>query len=44
MKAALAKYLGYRKGKQADLEKAQEALRTVLTARQETIAALSGLL
>lgn len=44
MKAALAKYLEYRKAKQADLEKAQAALRAVLTSRQEAIAALSGLL
>ena len=44
LKAALAKYLEYRKDKRADLEKAQEALRAVLTARQESIAVLSGLL
>jgi hypothetical protein len=44
MKAALAKYLDYRRTRQADLEKAQNALRAVLTSRQEAIAALSGLL
>jgi hypothetical protein len=44
MKAALAKYLEYRKAKQADLEKARDALRAVLTSRQESIATLSGLL
>jgi hypothetical protein len=44
MKAALTKYMDYRKSKQADLEKAQAALRAVLTSRQEAIAALSGLL
>lgn len=44
LKAALAKYMDDRKGKRADLEKAQDALRAVLTARQEAIAAISGLL
>ncbi len=44
MKAALAKYLDQRKARQADLEKAQSALRAVLTSRQEAIATLSGLL
>jgi hypothetical protein len=44
LKAALTKYLEYRKGKRTDLEKAQDTLRAVLTARQEAIAALSGLL
>ena len=44
MKAALAKYVEYRKGKQADLEKAQNSLRAVLTPRQEAIATLLGLL
>jgi hypothetical protein len=44
MKAALTKYLEYRKGKQAELEKAQQDLRGVLTSRQEAIAVLSGLL
>jgi hypothetical protein len=44
IKAALAKYLDNRKAKQAELEKAQEELRGVLTSRQEAIAALSGLL
>jgi hypothetical protein len=43
MKAALAKYLEHRKAKQADLEKARDALRAVLTSRQEAIATLSGL-
>jgi hypothetical protein len=44
MKTALAKYMDFRKAKRADLEKAQDALRAVLTSRQEAIAALSGLL
>lgn len=44
MKAALAKYAEYRKGKQAELDKARDALRAVLTSRQEAIATLSGLL
>jgi hypothetical protein len=44
LKAALQKYAGARKQKQADLEKAQDDLRKVLTPRQEAIASLSGLL
>ena len=44
IKAALAKYIESRKAKQADLEKAQAELRKVLTARQEAIASLNGLL
>jgi hypothetical protein len=44
MKAALAKYIEYRKGKQVELDKARDALRAVLTSRQEAIATLSGLL
>ncbi len=44
MKAAVTKYMDYRKAKQADLDKAREALRVVLTSRQEGIAVLSGLL
>ena len=44
MKAALARYNSYRKAKQADLEKARDELRAVLTSRQEAIATLSGLL
>jgi hypothetical protein len=44
IKAALAKYVESRKAKQADLEKAQEELRKLLTARQEAIATLNGLL
>lgn len=44
MKGALAKYAEYRKSKRAELEKAQENLRSVLTSRQEAIAVLSGLL
>ena len=44
MKAALAKYTEYRKAKQAEVEKARDALRAVLTSRQEAIATLSGLL
>ncbi len=44
LKAALTKYLESRKAKQAALEKAQAELRSVLTPRQEAIAALNGLL
>ncbi len=44
LKTLLAKYVEDRKVKQADLERAQTALRAVLTARQEAIASLSGLL
>lgn len=44
IKAALAKYLDYRKSKQAELDRARDALRAVLTSRQEAIATLSGLL
>jgi len=44
MKAALARYNEYRKAKQADLDKARDTLRAVLTSRQEAIATLSGLL
>jgi len=44
IKEALAKYQAYRKDKQAELDKAQAALRKVLSSRQEAIASLSGLL
>jgi hypothetical protein len=44
MKAALAKYIEARKAKQAELTKAQDDLRAVLTVRQEAIASLNGLL
>lgn len=44
IKAALAKFVESRKAKQAELEKAQEDLRKVLTTRQEAIATLEGLL
>jgi len=44
IKAALAKYVEARKAKQAELESAQEALRKVLTTRQEAVATLEGLL
>ncbi len=44
LKAAVAKYNEARKAKQAELEQAQEALRKVLTARQEAIATVNGLL
>jgi hypothetical protein len=44
LKAAAARYLASRNVLQADLEKAQEDLRGVLTQRQESIAMLSGLL
>ncbi len=43
-KAALDKFVAARKVKQAELEKAQAALRKVLTPRQEAIATLNGLL
>lgn len=42
IKAALAKYVEARKAKQAELDKAQDELRKVLTARQEAIATLNG--
>ena len=44
MKAAVTKYQESRKAKVADLEKAQAALRAVLSVRQEAIATLNGLL
>ena len=44
IKPLLARYFEDRKAKRAELEKAQEALRAVLTPRQEAIAALAGLL
>ena len=44
MKAAVTKYQESRKAKIADLEKAQAALRAVLSVRQEAIATLNGLL
>ena len=44
MKAAIAKYQEARKAKQAELEKAQAALRGVLSVRQEAVATLDGLL
>lgn len=44
LKAALDKYQASRKAKQAELEKAQDDLRKVLTTRQEAIATLNGLL
>jgi hypothetical protein len=44
LKAAIAKYAEARKAKQAELEQAQENLRKVLTARQEALATLNGLL
>jgi hypothetical protein len=44
MKAALEKYVASRKAKQAEMEKAQAALRELLTPRQEAIATLNGLL
>jgi hypothetical protein len=43
-KAALEKYVASRKTTQADMEKAQAALRELLTPRQEAIATLNGLL
>lgn len=44
LKAALEKYAASRKAKQAEMEKAQAALRELLTPRQEAIAVLNGLL
>jgi hypothetical protein len=44
LKTAAAQYMAARKARQADLEKAQEELRMVLTQRQESIALLAGLL
>ena len=44
LKAAVEKYQASRKAKQAELEKAQDELRKVLTTRQEAIATLNGLL
>ena len=44
VKAALEKFIASRKAKQAELEKAQDELRKVLTSRQEAIATLNGLL
>jgi hypothetical protein len=44
IKAALDKFMATRKAKQADLEKAQDDLRKVLTSRQEALATLNGLL
>jgi len=44
IKAAMARYVESRKTKQEQLKTAQESLRKVLTARQEAIATLDGLL
>src|SRR5437870_3451960 len=44
MKAALAKYQEARKAKEAELAKAQNDLRKVLSVRQEAIATVNGLL
>ena len=44
LKAVLTKYQEARKVKEAQLKEAQENLRKVLTARQEAIATLNGLL
>ena len=44
MKAALEKYIASRKEKQAEMDKAQDNLRKLLTPRQEAIATLNGLL
>lgn len=44
VKAALEKYVASRKARQAEMEKAQAALRELLTPRQEAIATLNGLL
>jgi hypothetical protein len=42
LKAAVAKYNEARKAKQAEREQAQDAVRKVLTARQEAIATVNG--
>lgn len=44
IKAKLAKYRAYKKAKEAELAKAQDALKEVLNARQEAAAVLAGLL
>jgi hypothetical protein len=44
IKAALEKYVVARQAKQNELQKAQDNLRKVLTARQEATATLNGLL
>jgi hypothetical protein len=44
IKTKLDKYRAYKKGKEADLVKAQEKLKEVLNARQEAAAVLAGLL
>jgi hypothetical protein len=44
VKAALEKFVAARKAKEAELVKAQDELRKVLTSRQEAIATLDGLL
>lgn len=44
IKTKLAKYREALKAKQADLEKAQDELRKVLTVRQEAVAVLNGML
>ena len=44
IKAKLEKYRAYKKGKEAELAKAQEKLKEVLNARQEAAAVLAGLL
>ncbi len=44
LKAALTKYAEARKVKQAELEKAQDNLRKVLSVRQEALATLNGIL
>lgn len=44
IKAKLAKYRAFKKAKEAELAKAQEALKEVLNARQEATAVLYGIL
>ncbi len=44
VKAALAKYVASRKARQEQLRAAQEQLRKLLTARQEAIATMNGLI
>ena len=44
IKAAMEKFVASRKAKQAEMEKAQDELRKVLTSRQEAILTLNGVL
>jgi 2-polyprenyl-6-methoxyphenol hydroxylase-like FAD-dependent oxidoreductase len=44
VKTALDKFVAARQAKQNDLQQAQDSLRKLLTARQEALATLNGLL